>query len=131
VTVITIHDETTSKQPIGQPFAFEVPMSCTLRELIRFRVREEVAKHNATDIGVFAGLVSPDNAAVEDNGRQVTSNRQRIDWERQADVAEKAFKRNGFFVFIDDRQLEDLDEILELDGTANMVFIRLVPLVGG
>jgi hypothetical protein len=39
--------------------------------------------------------------------------------------------RNGFFVFVGDRQVDDLDEVLTLAGTDVVSFVRLVPLVGG
>ena len=55
----------------------------------------------------------------------------RIDWEQQADAALTAFGRNGFFVLVGDRQVEDLDEELTLDDASRVVFIRLVQLVGG
>jgi hypothetical protein len=43
----------------------------------------------------FNGLVMPDDAEAELNGYRMRTAR-RIDWERQADIAEKAFQRNGF-----------------------------------
>jgi hypothetical protein len=55
----------------------------------------------------------------------------RLDWQRQADVAEEAFLRSGFFVLVGDRQVEDLDEELALATDAEIRFIRLTPLVGG
>ena len=55
----------------------------------------------------------------------------RLDWEKQADAAVEAFTRNGFFVFVGDRQIEDLDAELTLDETDVVSFVRLVPLVGG
>ena len=54
-----------------------------------------------------------------------------IDWEQQADRAVRAFARNGFFVLVGDRQVTDLDEVLELTADSDIRFIRLVQLVGG
>jgi hypothetical protein len=42
-----------------------------------------------------------------------------------------AFKRNGFVVLVDDRQVTDLDEVLEVSADTEVSFVRLVPLVGG
>ena len=57
--------------------------------------------------------------------------RPKIDWEAQYARAIEAFTRNGFFVLVDDQQLESLDdEIFVRPGTA-ISFVKLVPLVGG
>jgi hypothetical protein len=42
-----------------------------------------------------------------------------------------ALARNGFFVLVGERQVTDLDEVLELTAEADIRFIRLVQLVGG
>ena len=39
--------------------------------------------------------------------------------------------RNGFVVFVSDRQVDDLDESLTLEETDVVSFVRLVALVGG
>jgi hypothetical protein len=80
----------------------------TLRDLVRTRVREEVARLNA----------EPDK-------------QRHLDWEQQADRAIEAFGRNGFFVLVDDRQVTELDEELELTADSDIRFVRLVQLVGG
>jgi hypothetical protein len=51
--------------------------------------------------------------------------------EAQAEAALTAFTRNAFFVFVADRQVDDLDEVLTLADTDVVSFVRLVPLVGG
>ncbi|MFI8289098.1 hypothetical protein EAO71_29805 [Streptomyces sp. ms191] len=42
-----------------------------------------------------------------------------------------AFGRNGFLVLVGDRQVEELDETVELDRDTEVTFLRLVPLAGG
>ncbi|MEU3605921.1 hypothetical protein AB0E83_10755 [Streptomyces sp. NPDC035033] len=42
-----------------------------------------------------------------------------------------AFARNGFLVLVGDRQVEDPDETLTVGPETEVVFLRLVPLVGG
>jgi hypothetical protein len=129
MTAVTFRDETATGTPVA---AFEVgglPARMTVRELIRLRVREEVARFNARPSTRFNGLVRPDDAEVELNGYRMRD--RRIDWERQAEIAERAFLRNGFFVLAGDRQVEDLDEEIDLTGDPDLVFIKLVPLVGG
>jgi hypothetical protein len=108
----------------------ELPERSTLRDLIRTRVREEVARYNLEPTTHFGGLVRPVDAEETLNGYRLAKPRP-LDWEKQADVAEEAFARNGFFVIVGDRQVEDLDEELELDAETDARFVRLTPLVGG
>jgi hypothetical protein len=107
-----------------------VPSPVSLRDLIRFRVREEVAAYNANPEPRFNGLVQPVGAEVALNGYELQKPR-RLDWERQAETALDAFRRNGFFVFVGDRQVDDVDEELTLAEADVVSFVRLVPLVGG
>jgi hypothetical protein len=127
--LMTIRDATAAGRAVGS-IVLDVPDTVTLRELIRLRVREEVARYNAQPTGRFHGLVRPTEAEEDLNGYRMRT-RARIDWERQADAAVTAFGRNGFFVLVGDRQVEDLDEELTLDEASDVAFVRLVPLVGG
>jgi len=107
-----------------------VSLPLTLRDLIRFRVREEVARYNANPVPRFSGLVQPSDAEAVLNG-YVRPRSRRLDWEAQAETAIQAFQRNGFFVFVGDRQVDDLDEELPLADHHVVSFVRLVPLAGG
>jgi len=71
----------------------------TLRDLIRTRVRDEVARCNADRGGNFRGLVQPEDAEETPRGFRVPHGR-RLDWEKQARVAEQAFEQNRFFVLV-------------------------------
>ena len=102
----------------------------TLGDLVRTRVREEVARFNAAPQPVFTGLVMPEGGLATEEGFRLPKQR-RLDWERQADRAIEAFERNGFFVLVDDRQVTELDEELELTADSDIRFVRLVQLVGG
>ena len=57
--------------------------------------------------------------------------RRRACEEAQYERALQAFARNGFFVLVGDRQVEDLDEDLELEADTEVSFVKLVALVGG
>ncbi|WP_117212694.1 hypothetical protein [Allorhizocola rhizosphaerae] len=51
--------------------------------------------------------------------------------ERQFALAVQAFSRNGFIVLVDDRQVEELDDVIDLRMGTEITFLELVPLVGG
>ncbi|MEU5879142.1 hypothetical protein [Spirillospora sp. NPDC047279] len=128
MTSVTFRDETAAGGRTLHEFTVPgLPAAMTVRDLIRLRVREEVARHNAAP-SRFNGLVRPVGAETELNGARPP---RRVDWERQADVAERAFTSNGFFMFVGDVQAGDLDEVVDLTGDPGLTFIRLVPLAGG
>ncbi|MEE6260113.1 hypothetical protein [Plantactinospora sonchi] len=101
-----------------------------LREVIRRRVFQEVAEHNAKGGDVFRGLMQPTDTERTLNGFKLKEPR-RVDPEQQAALALEAFSRNGFIVLVDDQQVEELDAVVELTRGAQVTFLKLVPLVGG
>lgn len=127
---ITIRDETRPGRTISELVLPGLPDRITLRELIRTRIREEVAKANLHRETANHLLIQPTDAEATLNGYRLRGPRT-IDWERQAEVAEEAFKRNGFFVIVDGRQVESLDDELELSVDSEVRFLKLTPLVGG
>jgi hypothetical protein len=102
----------------------------TLREVIRRRVFQEVAEYNAGEQQVFRGLVQPSDTEQALNGYRLRRPK-RVDAEKQFARAVEAFGRNGFLVLVDDRQVEDLDAMLDLRMGTEITFLKLVPLVGG
>jgi hypothetical protein len=127
---IVLADTTASGTQTARLLLDDVPSPIRLRDLIRHRVREEVARYNAHPVPQFNGLVQPTDAEWTLNGYVLRAPRA-LDWEAQADAAVRAFGRNGFFVFAGDRQVEDLDEELTLAEADVVSFVRLVALAGG
>jgi hypothetical protein len=104
----------------------------TVRELIRARVYQEVAEHNATRRAApFRGLVQPTETERELNGDRPPRFARVVDWEAQAAKAIEGFTRNRFLLFVDDRQVTELEEEIELRHDTAVTFLRLMPLVGG
>ncbi len=127
---VRLVDETTSGER-RDAWALEVAEErLTLREVIRRRVFEEVAELNAGRTEGKRGLVQPSETERMLNG---TAKREasRLQPQRCYERALAAFARNGFLVLAGDRQIEDLDEELDLASGAEITFLKLVPLVGG
>ena len=127
---LTLEDRTATGRPTGSITLPDLPERITLRDLIRLRVREEVARYNLRPIDRFQGLVQPEGSTRTADGFHLPRPR-RIDWERQADVAIHQFERNGFFVMVDGKQVVDLDATIDLMKPSDVGFIRLMPLIGG
>jgi hypothetical protein len=130
VFTVTVVDETTAGSR-GEAWHLEIfEETSTLRELIRRRVFQEVAEHNAGAGEIFRGLVQPNDAEATVSGYRLRS-RRRVDPHEQAAAALAAFERNGFVVLVGDRQVEELDTPLDLTMGTQVTFLKLVPLVGG
>jgi hypothetical protein len=127
---IRIADEVRPGRGGDDDLVLALPDRVSVRELIRTRVREEVAKANADRSKPRRLLVAPIDAEETLNGYRLRGSRL-IAWERQADVALDAFQRQAFFVFVDGRQVGSLDDELALGADSEVRFLRLTPLVGG
>lgn len=127
MATLLVSDESATGKPLDSWVIDDVPDSLSVREIIRLRVRDEVARRNlAGRSGSLNTLVTPTAAEV-----LLNHTTRRIDWERQADVAVRAFTANGFFMLVDNRQVSDLDELIDLQAATKVSFVRLVQLVGG
>lgn len=130
MATVTVYDETTSGGRTNELTLEFLDERITVRELIRSRVYQEVTEYNARMPEYFRGLVQPTDAERVLNGYRVRE-RRRLDWEAQYENAIAAFRGNGFMILVDDRQVVELDEVVELRHDAAVTFLKLVPLVGG
>jgi hypothetical protein len=129
-TTLTIRDGSLSGETL-QEWSLEVLTErLTLRELIRSRVYQEVQDYNRRQPGRFLGLVAPGDDEQALNGARPTRPRQ-IDWNRQFDRALDAVRKKQVLVFVDDRQVDDLDEEIEIKSGTEVAFLRLTMLTGG
>src|SRR5215203_2164490 len=132
-TTLKIRDETTFNlgDENDSGFLLDVPDErITVRELIRTRVYQEVYQYNLDRPEYFHGLIEPSDAERSLNGFKMRR-RRKIDPERQFEMAIKAFYTNGFIVLLDDRQVDELEEEIEIRPDTTVTFLKLLPLVGG
>jgi len=133
--MLTIRDETASGDAYHEVRLDLLDERITVRDLIRERVRQEVQEFNRrSDERIFRGLVQPTGTEQVLHGRRLEyrlKSHRPLDWEEQCARALEAFGRNGFFVLVDDRQVESLDQELVVNITTRVTFVKLVPLVGG
>ena len=132
-TTLKIRDETTFSLRSDQErdFTLDVPEErITVRDLIRARVYWEVHDYNLYQPEYFQGLVQPSDTERSLNGFKMRK-RRRIDPERQFELAKRAFYANGFILLVDDRQVDELEEEIEIRPDTTVTFLKLVPLVGG
>lgn len=127
---IIIKDETALGTVLKESELNFSTTSVTIAEIIEARVTAEVAAYNQKLPAVFNGLVQPTLAEKVLNGFKLKK-RQLIDAEKQTYIALDAFQKNGFFVLVDDLQVETLEQKVEIQLNTTVSFIKLTPLVGG
>ena len=130
-TTLKIKDETTFS--LGgdddRDFTLDVPDEMiSVQELIRARVYREVHDYNLDQPEYFHGLVQPSEAERSLNGFRMRR-RRKIDPERQFELAKRAFYNNGFILLVDDRQVDELEDEIEISPDTTVTFLKLVPLV--
>jgi len=108
--------------------------SITVRELIETRVKHEVDDYNAKlgdeSSPIFRGLVQPNDSEVAINGCKLKAPRA-VDFQAQFESAIQGFQQNQIFVLVNDKQCESLEEQIEVKPETVVIFLRLLPLVGG
>lgn len=113
----------------------------TVRELIGARVDLELEAHRERE-AIVRNRAMPDISSreLQLNGAEkalrpsmflACRNGESPARDRMIEAAEQGFLRNRFFILLDDRQAEHLDDQLELDKTGNVTFLQLTPLQGG
>ena len=127
---LVLYDETTDGRQLNKVELRLVSQAMTLRDLISQRIKQEVDEYNHKQQEVFQGLVQPTDTEAVLNGYRMHRKR-KISYDNQLEKAVRAFESNGFFVLLDDRQVEDLDEPLVFTEHSHVSFVKLVPLVGG
>lgn len=127
---LTIRDESPNGETLLELTLHVSTERITVRDLIRQRVWHEVEEYNRRKPDTFSGLVQPTDSERTLNGYKLKRPRA-IDASTQLAKAIDAFQGNQIIMFVDDRQVESLDEEITLGPNTHVSFLRLTPLVGG
>ena len=106
----------------------------TVKELIRSRVFQKVKDYNVNE-RQRAGdkseqLVPRDESELILNGRSHVADRT-ADWHTEFDRAVEAFQKHQILIFVNQKQLTDLEEVVQVDSTSDICFLRFTLLAGG
>ncbi|MEG3437344.1 hypothetical protein V0288_09455 [Pannus brasiliensis CCIBt3594] len=85
------------------------------RRLVKVLSREEI------EAGIARGK-------IDSGGRDII---QEVNEAEAVHNALQSFEDGLYFVFIDDKQIENIDSPVQLHEDSQILFLRLVPLVGG
>jgi hypothetical protein len=116
---------------------FDRGQSITLRDLLTQIVLQEVeAFHERSQQKSLIQILTKEAidsslklGKIDSGGREIEP--QKVDPQIAVENALLAFEDGFYFVFIDDKPQEKLDSAIDLRPNSQMLFLRLVPLVGG
>ena len=129
-TIVNIIDKAGLSKVI-QEFEVSLPSeTVSVQTLIEARIRKEVEDYNDRLPDYYMGLVQPAQAEKTLNGFRMKE-RKKIDAEKQVYIALDAFQKNAYFILIDNKQVESLEQQVKLSSNTHVSFIKLTPLVGG
>ena len=105
----------------------------TARDLIRRRIEQELATVDLNNEKAN-WLITPDSKEKTLNGSRqfgpgAADGAQLI--EKNVEVAMRGFEAQSFLLFVDNHQVEALEECITISDNCTLTFIKLVPLVGG
>ena len=127
---LKIKDELSTGEIISEGIVNFPAEKTTVQALIEARVTQEVEKYNAKMNGKFNGLVQPCDTEKLLNGYSLKEGKE-VNAEQQRKAAIAAFKKNGFFMLVNDKQVTELEEVILVTPKTVVSFIKLVPLIGG
>lgn len=126
---VTVRDENLPRTEVVELLLKLSSHRMTARDLIAERVRAECDDRLFDKMGRMAArLVMPGPKEQALNGPAVA---RASNPDAQVERALSAFAANGFILLVDDRQVETLDEDVDLRENSVVTFLKLTPLVGG
>lgn len=124
--------------------AWQIPLGAAseeipLRALIARIVREETAafRERQAQRQTLQALTAQEIAAgaaagkIDSGGHAGERELQTVDDDQAVAAALQAFEDGVYYVFVDDQQVERLDDTVSLRDGSRMTFLRLVALAGG
>lgn len=128
---LIIHDETVTGSILNQ-IKINLSETClSARDLIRERVFQEVKAFNSRRSDYFHGLlIQPEKAERVFDGYRVCPTC-KLDPEKQFYLAMNAFKKQDFFLMINEDTIADPEQAITLSDCTKVSFLKVRPVIGG
>lgn len=125
---------TISEKSPGQAGTREFPIEVkeerlTVRELIRNVVFQQVYEQNNASREWNRVIDAAEQEKILN--KKSDKNGPTVDWAPKYEQALSAFENNQVLLLIDEKQVENLDDFINLKPSTKVTFLKMVPLVGG
>jgi hypothetical protein len=107
--------------------------SVPLRDIIREKVILEIRNYNSKqreDYGLEYRSLETISNRIKNGAINIKRTKIKNE-DKEIMKALQAFENGEFKVFLDKQQIDTLDEMISTDLDSDLVFLRLIPLVGG
>jgi hypothetical protein len=138
MTTLNISGKVIGKsQPVFADWKLSIPEGETsledlLVQIVRSEVEEFQERQNQRRLTKILSAkeieLDATRGKIESGGSDL---QQDVNIEEVIDTAIQAFKDGLYLVFIDDEQKEDLQASVRIRSNSELLFLRLIPLVGG
>ena len=132
---IKVHEKSISKTDFEYKFIVTSD-TIEVKELIFEKVRQEVLSYNE-NIAETLKQVNMSNTfetALNDEIKVSLRNKRKLeleDIEKQYYTALDGFNKSKYFIFVNNKQYQHLDDKIEVTHSMNVLFMKITPLVGG
>lgn len=123
-----MRDQSRAGHVLGGAVVEGLPGRTTLAELVRVRVRHEVATYNAAPGPVYRGLVAPEGAIRHSDGFRMSSTRP-LDAERLVRAVHEAVAAGVVHFRVGEQTHDDLAAPFDADEVDEVVVVMDRPIV--
>lgn len=113
---------------LGRTRLDDLPAVVTLGELLRIRIRDDVARYNADPGAVFHGLVQPADSVRHSDGHHMRAPRP-LDADRLLVAAEEAVAAGALWFDIEGEAVTDLGHRIDVDAHDEIIAVMRRPIV--
>ncbi len=104
-------------------------------EVNEFQKKQKINENNQNSKNNILNYLSPEE--IEDKAQKgkvaigEIKNKKEVNLDEAIDTAILAFEDGIYYVFIDDEKIENIDDLIELKDSSELMFLRLTMLSGG
>lgn len=125
---ISLRDLSRTGHELGRAEVDGLPATTSLRDILRARIRSEVARYNAAPGTVFHGLVQPADAVRHRDGHHLATPRP-LDPDRLVTAAEEAVAAGVLGFLLEGEFVTALDRDIQVDNYEELVLVLQRPVV--
>lgn len=128
VSELEMRDVSHAGHELGRSHLDGLPAVVSLGELLRIRIRSDVARYNAEPGPVFVGLVQPADSVRHSDGHHLKVPRA-LDADRLVRAAEEAAAAGVLWFVLGDEEVTDLARRIDVDQQEEVVAVLRRPIV--
>lgn len=128
MSALEMRDVSRSRHELGRGHVTDLPAVASLGDIVRTRIRSEVAGYNAHPGPLFVGMIQPADSIRGRNGYRMQRPR-RLDADRLIAAAEEAVSAQMLGFLVEGELVTDLDRTITVEEHDELVAVFQRPVV--